>query len=183
VKLLSDCRRFNTLILALLVLPVLFGGCASTPYQRTGNKIYGGYTSLRLSHDTYNVAFQGNENSKSSQVHDFALLRSAELTLENGFKYFVVINDQSKSLRNYSPNRSSGTFRVTEKQVIPRDLSTPRATHTTVEATPGSVSLIKPAYILTIQMYGDRPSLRKPSRYIYEAAPLIIQLNAKHKVK
>lgn len=177
-------RRLPAFILLILVLPLLLlAGCASTPYQEYGNKIFGGYFSKKISANAYSVTFQGNENSNSKQVHDFALLRSAELTIECGYKYFVVIKDENQPLGESDRTHSTYSFQVQESRVTPTSITTPNATQTTVKITGGRTTLIKPRYTLTIQMYGDRASIRGPSNQIYEAAPLIERLKTKHKVQ
>jgi hypothetical protein len=45
------------------------------------------------------------------------------------------------------------------------------------------VNVKVPIYTLMIKMYAAKEGLQVPANYIYEAAPLIIQLKAKHKVK
>lgn len=40
--------------------------------------------------NTWIVNFRGNEDTRKDRTVDLSLLRSAELTLENGFNYFVV---------------------------------------------------------------------------------------------
>jgi hypothetical protein len=47
------------------------------------------------------VAFRGNGYTRPDRVIDFALLRAAELTLQNGARHFVVLNggrDSSQQL-------------------------------------------------------------------------------------
>ena len=68
---------------ALLAL----AGC-STPYQRTG--FTGGFSETRLQENAFSVSFRGNGYTSRERSTDFALLRCAELTLENGFKFFAV---------------------------------------------------------------------------------------------
>lgn len=68
-------------------------GCA-TPYQRDG--FTGGYTETRLTQNTWRVNFQGNGFTRSSVTQDYALLRSAELTLQQGYRYFALADSRSK---------------------------------------------------------------------------------------
>lgn len=72
----------NSLYLMLLTL----GGC--TPYKADG--IMGGYSNLQLNQNTYEVAFRGNGFTSPERVHGFLLRRCAEITLKNGYKYFVI---------------------------------------------------------------------------------------------
>lgn len=76
-----------------LFLAVLAGlsGCA-TAYQPQGAT--GGYSSSQLDENVFQVAFKGNGYTDRGIANDFALLRSAELALENGYKHFVIVDGQ-----------------------------------------------------------------------------------------
>ena len=76
-------------ILALLV--GLLSGCV-TPYQP--KSFSGGYSESQLGTNMFNVTFQGNSNTNYELAADFCLLRSAEITLENGFRYFFVVKSK-----------------------------------------------------------------------------------------
>ena len=57
----------------------------SEPWWRSG------YSELELASDVYQVSFhKGLGNVGPGQLPDLALLRSAELTLEKGYRYFMV---------------------------------------------------------------------------------------------
>jgi len=77
---------------AISFITCLLSGCA-TSYQ--GDGFTGGYSETQLDENVFNVSFRGNEFTRRDRVADFTLLRSAELTLENGFNYFVVIDANS----------------------------------------------------------------------------------------
>ena len=64
--------------------------CA-TPYQSTGSS--GGYSEVQVGENVFRVTFEGNSSTAPDRVSDYALLRSADLTLERGFRFFVVAND------------------------------------------------------------------------------------------
>jgi hypothetical protein len=76
-----------------LILVALFAlnGCA-TPYQPTGSKRMGGYSERTLPTGEYVVSFLGNGFTPTETIVDYALLRSAELTLAKSKKYFAVVN-------------------------------------------------------------------------------------------
>lgn len=65
----------------------------STPYQPIG--ALGGYSSNQLGDNTYKVLFKGNQHTKAETVFDNLLLRCAELTIEEGHKYFIIYEDSS----------------------------------------------------------------------------------------
>lgn len=97
-------------IMAVAFLAVItVAGCA-TPYQQRG--LTGGFSETQLAENVFEVRFRGNGYTSSERASDFALLRSAELTLEKGFKYFIVDDDQniSKTTLHTSPARSYTTY-------------------------------------------------------------------------
>jgi hypothetical protein len=65
------------------------GGCA-TPYQSGGFR--GGYSDMALNQDTYIIGFRGNGYTSAETVQSYVLRRSAELTLQKGYKYFLIEN-------------------------------------------------------------------------------------------
>ena len=67
-------------------------GCA-TGYHSKG--FTGGYSNMKLQDNIFKVTFRGNAYSSMERTGDFALLRSAEITIENGYKYFVVLETNS----------------------------------------------------------------------------------------
>ncbi len=77
----------------LLALLSLVQGCATQYYAYTGNS---GYYEKPLSKDMFEVSFKGNENTSKERTKNFALLRSAELALENGYNYFVLLDQKTK---------------------------------------------------------------------------------------
>ncbi len=77
----------------IAVTIVLFiQGCA-TSYQPLD--FGGGYREVQLDENVFKVSFRGNDSTHQERATDFTLLRSAELTLENGFKYFVIVDEKT----------------------------------------------------------------------------------------
>lgn len=97
-------------IIATILLGMLVTACA-TGYQ--GKGFTGGFNDTQLAPDVFRVSFSGNAFTSNDRVQDFALLRAAEITLANNFKYFAVINstNQSKTETYVSPGsaRTTGT--------------------------------------------------------------------------
>lgn len=76
-------------ILSFTIASMLgFSGCASS-YQ-PDDHFTGGYSETQLTENIFNVAFNGNGFTSQQQASDFALLRSAEITINNGYKYFII---------------------------------------------------------------------------------------------
>ncbi|PIQ09205.1 MAG: hypothetical protein COW71_07505 [Ignavibacteriales bacterium CG18_big_fil_WC_8_21_14_2_50_31_20] len=86
----------------LFFLPIvllLLSGCA-TSYEN-------GYSETRIDDNCYRVSFDGNKKTTTTRAMDLALLRASELTLENGYKYFIVVDDKQNTDDNYTPSMSS----------------------------------------------------------------------------
>ena len=88
---------------ALVTLAVLTG-CA-TPYQQKGFR--GGFSETRLESNVFRVTFRGNGYTSEERAADYALLRSAELALENGFGYFVITD---KSMGSSTSSAAAPTW-------------------------------------------------------------------------
>ena len=81
--------------LAVVAVSALtLAACATaTPYAPAGyNGQRGGYAEQRLENNRYRVSFAGNSVTSREQVEMSLLLRSAELTAENGYDWFSTVN-------------------------------------------------------------------------------------------
>ena len=100
-------------IIALGIV-VALSGCA-TAYQPQG--LSGGFSSTQLDNNVFAITFKGNAFTSRETANDFALLRSAETSLENGCGYFVVLDGQQYS--------QTGSF-TTPTYVTTNTFSTPQ---------------------------------------------------------
>ena len=85
----------KNILLTLMVFGLV--GC-TTPYQSKG--ITGGYTETQISENIWKVSAAGNAFTSTPKLNDYALLRASELTINKGYKYFVVVNKQRDGLWN-----------------------------------------------------------------------------------
>jgi len=72
-----------------IALVVSVAGCTS--YQAQG--LSGGFSETQLDTNVWEVSFRGNGYTSKERVRDFGLLRASELTLQNGYSYFLVMNE------------------------------------------------------------------------------------------
>jgi hypothetical protein len=82
-------------LVAALGLTLGLAACeTATPYQplASGNAIYGGFTDKRLDDTHFRVTFQGNAVTSREQVDNDLLYRAAELTVQNGFDWFEMVD-------------------------------------------------------------------------------------------
>ncbi len=78
--------------LIAIAAAVVLTGCATSYKPLSGNF---GYTHTRLAPNIFEVTFRGNAAMKPEQASDYALLRSAELSLVYGYRYFVIVSGKS----------------------------------------------------------------------------------------
>lgn len=71
----------------MMACAILLAGCA-TEYQAQNGE--GGYSEATLGLGVWRVKFAATSYTLQQQVQDFSLLRSAELTLQQGYSHFVL---------------------------------------------------------------------------------------------
>lgn len=71
------------------MITLFLTGCAST--YGPESLLSGGYTESLIQDNIFRVNFKGKASDSIGRVNDFALLRSAEITIQNGYSYFIVI--------------------------------------------------------------------------------------------
>ena len=74
--------------LAALSAVCLLAGCA-TAYQPDG--VSGGYSDRLLNGNTEQVSFRGDRFTSPETLHSYLLRRCADLTLQNGYRYFELV--------------------------------------------------------------------------------------------
>lgn len=83
---------------ALVTAIVLAAGLAAcetaTPYQPyvPGQHSSGGYSETRIEPDRWRVTFAGNSMTKRETVEGYLLFRAAELTVQNGYDWFAIVD-------------------------------------------------------------------------------------------
>ena len=83
--------------LTILISILVTVSCASSYQSKDRGWIFtsvDGFNETQLSENVYSVRFKGNSSTDRTRVDDFTFLRCAELTIENGYRYFTV---QSKT--------------------------------------------------------------------------------------
>ena len=93
----------RSLTMSSLVLAV--AACATaTPYQPVKNGV--GYAEQRLESNRYKVTFSGNSSTTRQTVENYLLYRAAEVTLQNGYDYFVQADSNTDAQTSYSQTYS-----------------------------------------------------------------------------
>ncbi len=94
--------RSTAAVLAVLLL----AGCATTtPYQAMHNGE--GYGDQRIESNRYRVSFAGNSTTPRETVENYLLFRAAELTLQQGYDYFVMAGTDTEAQTRYQQTVSA----------------------------------------------------------------------------
>lgn len=97
-------RLFTMAKTWLTTVPFLFllAACAvPTPYQPADGGY--GYRDQQIEESRYRVSFDGNASTPREDVQNYLLYRAAELTVQNGFDYFTIVDrNLERSTRYYS---------------------------------------------------------------------------------
>lgn len=162
-----------------LVAPILAGlllcACA-TPYRPI--KKGTGYASSQVASNQFSVSFQGNADTHLQKAYDFALLRSAEITLQNQFRFFSVLDATNTSsakrytrvYRTYAPTPIIGGQDFGRYDYV-RNLQAVQVQQSEIFYQPGTVLLIK--------CFDSRPE----KGFAYDATELEQSLKRKYKIR
>ena len=70
-------------------------GCCATTYKQS--KSAGGYSDFRINENTFAITFRGNAATFEETIELYLLRRAADLTLEHGFDYFVILSEHGRT--------------------------------------------------------------------------------------
>ena len=149
----------------LLAIVALLPALACAPTYGPADSDGYGYREERIAIDRYTVRFMGGHPGDSA---DFAMLRAAELTLEKGYRYFVVERVVDDSVAGHSGVYSSPTLTgvTADKQ---------ETTWTWRTAASGTTTL--GVQFLTIRMLHEKP---EGIGFVYEADTVSRSVRRKH---
>jgi len=89
-------------LIAIAAMAGALAACGSygpTPYQPGGGGARG-FSETRIENDRWRISFKGNSLTNKETVENYMLYRAAELTLQNGFDTFTIVNrDTDKNSR------------------------------------------------------------------------------------
>ncbi len=74
--------------------------CATaTPYGPSDGQY--GYSEQRIEEDRFRVTFSGNHSTRRETVETFLLYRAAELTVAQGYDYFIATEQETEAASTY----------------------------------------------------------------------------------
>ncbi len=146
-----------------LVISIFMQGCATT-YQSNGYT--GGYSETQLDENVFKVSFRGNGFTNSERTEDFTLLRSAELAIANGYKYFVIVNGGTSISK--STHITPTTYNTTASVYGTGNYA--YGTATTTQYGGQSYNVSKPSTSNTIICFKDKPkdAMSYNANFIYK---------------
>ncbi len=96
--------------IAVICLVLTLTACA-TPYGKYG--LLGGYTDSRIDENTFSISVDTNGFTSQQTTSMQALYRAAELTVENGFDFFIIASGANSSTSMAMAMPSSSTSNTT----------------------------------------------------------------------
>lgn len=98
-------------ILGAFIGAMMLAACATeTPYQAARSNDDNGYRDARIEQNRYRVSFAGNSMTDRETVENYLLYRSAELTLQAGYDYFIVHDRQTDEDKSIIPTGHGSSF-------------------------------------------------------------------------
>lgn len=160
-------------LLAIVSIAML-AGCA-TAYQKDG--FSGGFDETQLAPNAWKVHFRGNGYTSKSRAESFTLLRSADLTLQSGFQYFVIVSASSdiKEVSSWTAPTTSTT-----NATATRSGNMVSGTATTTYHGGSTQIISKPSSTNTIVMFKTEP---QGHGLVYDARFLCNSMGAKYQVQ
>lgn len=93
-------RKPLPLRLATVSLVILLAACATATPYRPLEEGYG-YSERKLESNRYAITFTGNSQTPRQVVEDYLLYRAAEVTLANGYNYFIMADQDTEADTRY----------------------------------------------------------------------------------
>lgn len=82
------------IIMTFLSAVILLSGCANKPEYREAKNGSVGYSEQKITDDRFRIQYK-TRNNTVADAYDYALLRAAELTIEQEFDWFVVNSQET----------------------------------------------------------------------------------------
>tara|TARA_R110000772_G_scaffold48719_1_gene111166 strand:+ start:1785 stop:2276 length:492 start_codon:yes stop_codon:yes gene_type:complete len=136
------------IIITALILALI--GCGTT-YKSKG--FTGGFSEIQLAENVFEISFQGNAFVDAATVRDYAMLRAAEVTLEYGYEYFTLI-EEDDSIKTVTATTGGSATTNYQGAVSGNSVS---GTAQTQYSPPQTTTYNKPASRKTIITYIEKP--------------------------
>lgn len=159
-------------LLGLAAIAAVVVGCA-TGYQPAG--LAGGFTETQLDSNVWRVSFQGNGYTRGEKVEDFAMLRSAELALQNGFTHFAFLSSKTGG-QAIAITAPTTTYTTSNASVYGNNVSGTATSHTYGG---GTTFVTAPSAQNLVMMFKGKPNVQG---IVYDAQFICQSLGRKYEV-
>ncbi len=98
-------------VLTIGGVALLMAACVTaTPYApASGDRGYG-FSEQQIEQGRYRITFRGNSSTARETVENSLLYRAAELTVQGGYDYFVVVENETEARTSYSSTSAYPAF-------------------------------------------------------------------------
>lgn len=191
----------KTLILAVSTALLLVGCATDFPSSLSDwgyhpvKPVVGGYSDTACKPDVFRVVFIGSGYTSAERAQDFAFLRACELTLQGGFIYFAIVDEQNSTyvstfatpgnIETTANGRGydSGTIYFDPSGGYYSGSSSATVHESTTYTPPETYFIYKPRTELLIQTFKNKPSNVPDSNPVFDAAFLQQSLKQKYPIK
>jgi len=107
-------QAMRAMKIIIVLLMMIIGGCTSQSAYKAAKGESTGYKEIALAENHYRVQFKMNGQARTS-AQKYALMRASELTIAQGYDWFVVEKRTARTLNE------AGPFDSTARPVITRN--------------------------------------------------------------
>lgn len=79
--------------LMICAVTATFVGCTTTPKQPKTFDQLGQYQTIPLNASSYRISFKANSNLSHGSAEEITLVKSAQVTVQQGFDFFKVVDE------------------------------------------------------------------------------------------
>jgi hypothetical protein len=142
----------------VLIAALLLASCA-TSYQPEG--FTGGYSDFLTGPDEATITFRGNAYTDPLRLGEMAALHCADVTLQHGFRYFIITGFANASLTTTITTPGHAYTFGSAYGTSVGGFTNVYGSANTVYAPPTTRTFLKPGIIVRIRMGNDRTALER----------------------
>lgn len=163
----------------LLLTAVLFGltACA-TPYGKMS--LMGGVEAQQIDERIVRVSARGNAFTDIARVRDYALLKAAQVTLDNKYRYFAVVQGSDASTTGTIASGGSSTTYTTGSVHAFGNTATGSATSQTYYTPRTYTNFVKPGQDVYIRMFAEDELTEEQKASVFDAQSIMKFLGSKY---
>jgi hypothetical protein len=166
--------KIQTKFLLLFVTALV--GCA-TAYQPQG--LTGGFSEIQLEKNVFRISIRGNGYTSLDRAGEMALLRSAELSLKNGFTHFAIVDEKADYHTFMNPLKPQTTIDSTTNAKVNAGSSSASAQVASTTTIGESIGK-RPLNTSTIVCFNGKPDVKF---YVYDAQLIFNSMSQRYGIK